>query len=443
MGQIYRPHRRSWSSRLLALLLVFAITSLTGCSGDLLDRLFGPAWTWPVLETSGDATVQTTNPGPGNTTSTTKESTRVTTATRTTAKATERTLDFSEPTPEFDDQVTALIQEGLENLERSISLDAAFTYWVVRESQVQEAIDRIYDLYTNIYLSQPRFFYLNGSFQVYYSVLRGGANEVAGLRIEPAWWSSTADLDDTELRAMIQAVDAVVSALADQIRAETSRPREQLVLIHDWLIRHIAYDPTGDQGNNHAGSALLQQVTLCQGYAQSFQLIGQALGIEVGIITGTSDGIGHAWNQVILDGTAYHVDVTHDDPTPDGGADRPVRHVHLFRSDAVFSLTHQWDAARFQPCPDDGAFYYRDNGLVVTDQTALRKAIDQFLSQIDLGSDRTWQLELLYEGVDEPDKSTLDKLFSAALQKNMAAKTVYYRADLEKHIVICIVRDSR
>lgn len=443
MGRQQRTPKRSWSSRLLALFLLMAIASLTGCSGDALDRLFGPAWTWPVLETSDGAAGQTTGPGSYNAPTATQESTRTTTATRTTTSTEDRTLHFTEPTPEFDVQVTALLQEGLENLERSISLDAVFTLWSVRESQVQDAIDRIYDLYTDIYLSQPRFFYLNGSFQVYYSVLRGGSNEVAGLRIEPAYWSSTENLDDTELQMMIQAVDAVVTALADQIRAETGNPREQLVLVHDWLIRHIAYDLAGDQGNNHAGSALLQQITLCQGYAQSFQLIGQALGVDVRIVTGTSDGIGHAWNQVVLDGIAYHVDVTHDDPTPDGGADRPVRHVHLFRSDAVFSRTHQWDMARFLPCPDDGAFYYRDNGLVVNDQTALRKTVEQFLGQIDLGADRTWQLELLYEGADEPDQAALDQMFSAALQKVVTAKTVYYRADLEKGIVVCRISNSR
>ncbi|MDW7658466.1 MAG: transglutaminase domain-containing protein, partial [Bacillota bacterium] len=423
--------------------LILAVFSLTGCSGELRDRLFGPAWTWPRLETSSEMTVQTTSAGPNSKPTVTQGYTRATTAARTTTSAEDRTLDFSEPTPDFDDQITSLLLEGLDNLERSIILDAAFTYWVVRENQVQEAIDRIYDLYTDVYLNHPRFFYLNGSFQVYYSVLRGGDSEVAGLRIEPAYWSSTDNLDDEELHAMTQAVDAAVSALADQIRAETNRPREQLILIHDWLIGHIAYDPTGDQGNNHAGSALLQQVTLCQGYAQSFQLIGQELGIDVQIVTGTSDGIGHAWNQVILDGIAYHVDVTHDDPTPDGGADHPVRHVHLFRSDAVFSLTHQWDAAQFLPCPDDGAFYYRDRGLVVKDQTELRKAIEQFLKQIDLGVDRTWQLELLYNGLDRPDKATLDTMLSTALQKAMTAKTVYYRADLEKDIVIIQVSNSR
>lgn len=444
MTRLDRTRRFLRKTALPAFLICLVIFVLSGCSASVLDQLFGPAWTWPSLETANtSATDRTTGTTPtGTTPSATQANTRDRPSQATITGSDKQTLDFSAPTPAFDARIEALLEEGLEKRERSIILDAAFSDWLVRENQVQDAIDRIYALYTGIYLSQPRFFYLNGSFQVYYSVLRGGDNAVAGLRIEPAFWSSTENLSDAELTDLIWAVDAVVAVLADQIRSASSQPREQLVLLHDWLIRNIVYDPTGDQGNNHAGSALLGRVTLCQGYAQAFQLVGQALGIEVRLITGTADGIGHAWNQVVLDGVPYHVDVTHDDPTPDGGEDHPVRHVHLFRSDRLFSLTHQWDTQLFEPCPTDGAFYYRDRGLVVHNLAALEKEIGQFVSQIELKDSQTWQLELFYDATELPEQAALDALLKTALQQ-ISADTVYYRADLDKGIVVCQVSDSR
>ncbi|NLM78093.1 MAG: hypothetical protein GX173_08410 [Ruminococcaceae bacterium] len=415
--------------------LLLTLFMLSSCSG-LTEDLFGPDWTWPSLSTAGQPATLL----PDQTSTAVETAATASISTRASSSSglsgATATLDFIRETPAFDEQVKALLLAGLEDRARSISLDQVFHAWQVPEKQVQGAIDRIYNLFSEIYHRQPRFFYLNGSFQIYYSVLRDGDSEIAGMRIEPAYWSSTEALGDAALSDMISQVDSVVHELASQIARQTADPYEQLVLLQEWLVRHITYDATEDQGTNHAGSALLQGVTLCQGYAQSFQLVGQALGHDVRLISGEADGIGHAWNQVVLQGTAYHVDVTFDDPTPDEDPQRPVRHAHMFRSDEVFAQTHQWDRSAFLPCPYDGAFFYHRQNLVAADRDALQKQLRSTIASLDLETTGYGQVELLYTGLDAPGKNELETLFVAELRGLLDARKVYYRADWVKQVAM-------
>lgn len=52
----------------------------------------------------------------------------------------------------------------------------------------------------------------------------------------------------------------------------------------------------------------------CQGYADLYQTVCQAVGIDCQIIYGASEnGIGHAWNLLSIDGKEYYNDVTWND----------------------------------------------------------------------------------------------------------------------------------
>ena len=89
--------------------------------------------------------------------------------------------------------------------------------------------------------------------------------------------------------------------------------------IHDYIITHVQYDTTMNQGVNAPYFALTQGKTLCQGYAMLFYQMAKEENIPVRLISGTagSKKIGHAWNLVQVDGVWYHLDATWDDPIPD------------------------------------------------------------------------------------------------------------------------------
>ncbi|MCM1195396.1 MAG: hypothetical protein NC332_05640, partial [Firmicutes bacterium] len=89
--------------------------------------------------------------------------------------------------------------------------------------------------------------------------------------------------------------------------------------LHNALIDNIdyAYD---DGGNAETASwahnivgVFDNESAVCEGYSKAFQLLLNANRIENVYVTGTSKGVGHAWNIVRLDTEWYWYDVTWDD----------------------------------------------------------------------------------------------------------------------------------
>ena len=73
--------------------------------------------------------------------------------------------------------------------------------------------------------------------------------------------------------------------------------------------RLLTYDHNYRYGSAFRG--LTCGVTVCQGYAEIFQLFAEYCGITSELVTGTLHGTSHAWNRVTFsDGTVRYVDVT-------------------------------------------------------------------------------------------------------------------------------------
>ena len=93
---------------------------------------------------------------------------------------------------------------------------------------------------------------------------------------------------------------------------------EKVFAIHNWLTFNIDYDHS--YKNYYAAETLRDRKGVCQGYAYAFREMCTLVGIETTIVGGTgiaADGSSesHAWNQVLLGGNWYNVDVTWDDPS--------------------------------------------------------------------------------------------------------------------------------
>lgn len=99
-----------------------------------------------------------------------------------------------------------------------------------------------------------------------------------------------------------------------------SRTEYKAKAIHDWIILHIDYDQrlySGDMPREsyYPEGVFINSLAVCNGYATSFQLCMDILGIPCDIVTGSSreSGGGHAWNRYQLDGEWYQIDLTWDD----------------------------------------------------------------------------------------------------------------------------------
>ena len=78
------------------------------------------------------------------------------------------------------------------------------------------------------------------------------------------------------------------------------------------LILRTEYEQ-GSADSQTICSVLLNQRSVCQGYAKTFQYLCQLAGIPAMLVTGDVNGEGHAWNIVFLDGDWYYIDPTWGD----------------------------------------------------------------------------------------------------------------------------------
>lgn len=90
---------------------------------------------------------------------------------------------------------------------------------------------------------------------------------------------------------------------------------EKFKSIHDYLANNIVYDDTISQSNIFdVYGALINGVSVCEGYAEAFKLLCDREGLPCLTVVGTGNGGAHKWNMVQMeDGEWYTLDATWDD----------------------------------------------------------------------------------------------------------------------------------
>ena len=94
---------------------------------------------------------------------------------------------------------------------------------------------------------------------------------------------------------------------------------ENLKIVHDYLVDTIEYDVDAGKNVYNIYGALVDKQAVCEGYARTYKMILDELGIPCIIACGTGrnssgETESHAWNYVQIDDKWYAVDVTWDDP---------------------------------------------------------------------------------------------------------------------------------
>ena len=128
---------------------------------------------------------------------------------------------------------------------------------------------------------------------------------------------------------------------------------DKAVQVHNYLIDSIEYDSSGaDSDISHTlYGALVNKYAVCDGYAKAFKFILDNIGISCVEICGTAQNSSgatesHAWNDVLIDGKWYAIDVTWDDPIIIGGNGRltdDLRYSYFLKGSDTFYNSHQED----------------------------------------------------------------------------------------------------
>ena len=90
---------------------------------------------------------------------------------------------------------------------------------------------------------------------------------------------------------------------------------EKEKIIYDYLVLNTEYNYNSEHSQSIV--SVVNGKSVCLGIAKMFQLLCEEVGLPCIIITGTNEeGIGHAWNCVLIEGRYYMVDTTNDEYVP-------------------------------------------------------------------------------------------------------------------------------
>lgn len=121
----------------------------------------------------------------------------------------------------------------------------------------------------------------------------------------------------------------------------------QIKYVHDYLINNLEYDRSLSNENIYnIYGALINKLTVCEGYTKAFKYILDQLDIEsifvfgIGINDGKEES--HSWNYVYLEENWYAVDVTWDDPIIIGGGSlgKKERYKNFLNGSVDFGKNH-------------------------------------------------------------------------------------------------------
>lgn len=169
---------------------------------------------------------------------------------------------------------------------------------------------------------------------------------------------------------MIGNIEQVKDALLTPVK--DSSDYEKVMYVFDYIIDSTDYDMdsyndymAGNMTENLERSCsiygtLIGQKALCEGYSKTVQYLLNSMDIECLYITGKSEGEGHAWNYIRLDGSYYGMDITWCDPKSD---EETKSYAYCLVDYDTLKMNHEEDVPYELPECRGGQYnYYRQNG---------------------------------------------------------------------------------
>lgn len=155
------------------------------------------------------------------------------------------------------------------------------------------------------------------------------------------------------LGIMENAVDKEVERICKSIFVSEMSDFVKVYVAHNYLAKTVIYynNKTADSLERSylqsAYGALINKRCVCQGYAEAFKRILDYVGIKNMVISGKIKGSEsyHAWNAVILNGKAYHVDVTWD-----SNGDGTKSNKYFCLKDSDFTKERLWSRKKEYIC---------------------------------------------------------------------------------------------
>ena len=143
----------------------------------------------------------------------------------------------------------------------------------------------------------------------------------------------TSQLDERQLETL-----SMASEVLDEIITDGMTPYEEEKAVYDWMCANIGHEggvtvvvPTAPEYSAEPYGVLKYRVAVCVGYATTFRMFMQMLGIDCMVVHNSY----HSWDLVKLDGDWYHTDIYSDAGSGD--------YSNFNMTDEMCAYGHNWD----------------------------------------------------------------------------------------------------
>lgn len=158
-----------------------------------------------------------------------------------------------------------------------------------------------------------------------------------------------------------------ISVINEIIKLEMTE-LERVIVIHDYIVKSAEYAQgqylinKNDKDIYNVYGLLMNNIAVCQGYADTFKMMLDLLKIENYVVQGIAaypNGLQeHAWNLVKLDGEYYHIDSTWNDPI--GNQKDKSSYKYFLMNDEDIRKDHKWDESNYPKSDKNRYKYFRD-----------------------------------------------------------------------------------
>lgn len=266
----------------------------------------------------GSVSTGTGNPQPDSSNSTPDQSTASVTPGQPQPLLAENQYYFRSVLSKEDAQLYDSLLKGFLNYEESISIN------------ITSPEEITYMIFNMVLADHPEIFYIES-----YSY-------VPGVMVSPNYSYTKKEVMDLQGK---------INHKVDAIRTEIGRPNSEYDLVktvYEYIANHVDYDLQSPDNQNII-SSILNEVSVCAGYAKMLVYILQSYGMQAVQVSGDIfNGGPHAWVIVKVDGEYYQCDPTYGDGSYTTGSSF-INYDYLCIPDSKMMVDRMYSQGKYLP----------------------------------------------------------------------------------------------